>query len=285
MKLSILTATYNRAKYLPKLYESIMKNQENSNINAEWIIIDDGSTDNTKQVIDNLIKKESRDLKIKYIFQKNQGKMAAINRGMKEVTGELIVDCDSDDFFAENAFYTIEKNASKLIQNSQLYALCFLKSNTQGKISGNKFKQNYYESTMFDLYFKENIQGEKILVFNAQIRKNFKHELEDGEKFITEARMYHKMDSEYKVLCINKPIEIGDYIEDGYTKNIASTFKNSPKGYYKYFKEILNKGLDGVKLKKKIYVIKHFLYFFINKSSWTRQGTGTLMNSFLKNYA
>ena len=114
---------------------------------------------------------------------------------------------------------------------------------------------------MFDLYFKDDIEGEKILVFNARIRKRFKHELEKNEKFITEARMYHKMDNQYKILCINEAIETGDYIEDGYTKNIEKTFKESPEGYYKYFKEILQKDLKGVKMKKKIYVIKHFILF------------------------
>ena len=118
---------------------------------------------------------------------------------------------------------------------------------------------------MFDLYFKKEIGGEKILVFDSNIRKKFKHELEGKEKFVTEARMYHKMDKDYKILCINEIVEIGEYVEDGYTNNISKTFDNSPKGYYKYFKEILNKGLKGVTIKKKIYVIKHLLLFKLKK--------------------
>ena len=73
---------------------------------------------------------------------------------------------------------------------------------------------------MFDLYFKDDIQGEKIIVFNSKIRKQYYHILEKDEKFITEARMYHKMDEKYKLLAINEIIEQGSYIEDGYTKNI-----------------------------------------------------------------
>ena len=111
---------------------------------------------------------------------------------------------------------------------------------------------------MFELYFLDDVKGEKILVFNSKIRKQFEHELEKGEKFITEARMYHKMDEKYKILCINEAIEVGEYLNDGYTKNIKYTFKTSPKGYHKYFKEILQKGLKGMKFRKKIYVIKMF---------------------------
>lgn len=279
MILSILTATYNRAQYLQRIYESIINNQKTSNLEAEWIVIDDGSTDNSRQVIEKLIKKNHENatnsvknkITISYIYQQNQGKMVAINKGMGEATGELIIDCDSDDYFADKAFNVIETNAPQLLQNPELYALCFLKQDAKGNISGKKFEINYQKSTMFDLYFKQNIQGEKILVFNTSIRKKFKHELEENEKFVTEARMYHKMDQSYKILCINQAIEIGDYIEDGYTKNIAKTFKGSPRGYYKYFKEILKNGLKGVKLKKKLYIFKHFVYFWIlcQKSSST----------------
>ncbi len=263
MRLSILTATYNRSNYIQRIYNSIKENLKLIDWEIEWVIIDDGSTDNTKEKIYTwIIEAENIDkLNIKYIYQKNSGKMHAINKGMSQVTGNLIVDCDSDDYFSENAFLIIEKNASKLFKDKELYALCFLKENTNKMISGNTFNKNFFKTTMFDLYFKEDIEGEKILVFNTRIRKEFKHELEKNENFVTEARMYHKMDKKYKILCINESIEIGDYIKDGYTKNIIQIFKKNPNGYYKYFKEILQMGLKGVALKKKIYVIKHFLWF------------------------
>ena len=111
---------------------------------------------------------------------------------------------------------------------------------------------------MFDLYFKDEVDGEKILVFNSRIRKEFKHELEEGEKFVTEARMYHKMDEKYKILCINWAVEAGEYLDDGYTKNISKTFKSSPKGYYKYFKEILQKDLKGVSRRKRFYIRRNY---------------------------
>ena len=280
MKLSILTATYNRAKYLPKLYKSILENIETSSLKAEWIIINDGSTDNTEEVIEKFVL-ENR-IEIKYIFQENSGKMVAINKGMEEVTGELVVDCDSDDFFTVNAFKVIEQNAVKLLENEKIYALCFLKQDFWGNVSGKKFSTNYMESTMFDLYFKQDTQGEKILVFNTKIRKKFKHELEENEKFITEARMYHKMDEIYKLLCINKAIEMGDYQDDGYTKNIVETFKKNPNGYYKYFKEIFQKNLKGICFRKKIYILKSYCYFlFLRRNNNSKKNLlATLKSKF-----
>ena len=80
MKISILTATYNREKLLPKLYDSIVENYKTFK-DIEWIIMDDGSVDDTKKIVDKWIKKES--FKIDYHYQKNSGKMRAINNGMK----------------------------------------------------------------------------------------------------------------------------------------------------------------------------------------------------------
>lgn len=74
--------------------------------------------------------------------------------------------------------------------------------------------------------------------------------------------MYHEMDLKYKIKCINKPIMICDYKEDGYTKNIRKIFKENPYGHYAYFKEILEKhDMQGVPFKKRLYVIKHYILF------------------------
>ena len=279
MKLSILTATYNRAKYLPRLYESIKNNIKN-NINIEWIVVDDGATDNTKEIVQTFINENK--VEIKYLHQENGGKMKAINEAVKLATGELIVDCDDDDYFVENAFEIIEENAKLLLENEKLYGLVFLRKETDGRISGKEFLKDKQETTMFDLYFKDDIQGEKVIVFNSKIRKEFSHELENGEKFITEARMYHKMDEKYKLLTINIAIMQGSYIADGYSKNINKTFKKYPVGYYMYFKEILERKMQGVKFKKRLYAIKHFILFgYLTKNKFNSKIINDKFNKFL----
>ena len=74
--------------------------------------------------------------------------------------------------------------------------------------------------------------------------------------------MYHEMDLKYKMKCINKPIMICDYKDDGYTRNIHKIFVENPYGHLQYFKEILEKqNMTGVSLKKRLYVIKHYILF------------------------
>lgn len=256
LNISILTATYNRAKFLPRLYESISRNLEDD-ISIEWLIMDDGSMDNTQEIVGKF--KEYENLKIKYYFQENSGKMTAINNLTKRVKGELMIECDSDDYFSEGAIRNIKNAYFECEEKDELYAMCFLKYDQNGNNIGSNFKNE--KTTMFDLYFKEGEDGEKALVYFSNIRKEYKYKLEKNEKFGTEARLHHKLDEKYKIKCINEPIMICEYQKDGYTNNIKKIFKENPYGYYEYFKEILKRDMSGVKLSKRLYVIKHYILF------------------------
>ena len=114
MKISILTATYNRAQLLDKLYASILINSNNCpEVQLEWLVMDDGSTDNTRRIVEEYCKENLID--VKYFHQENQGKMTAINNLIKETTGDLIVECDSDDFFTKDAFKIIVQSLQECI--------------------------------------------------------------------------------------------------------------------------------------------------------------------------
>lgn len=257
MKFSILTATYNRAKCLPKLYESLIKNKSDS-YEIEWLIMDDGSKDETEQLIKDYV--EKNEIKIKFFKQQNQGKMTAINNLAQYVTGEIWIECDSDDYFTDGAFDKIKDLYEKNKERKDIYAFAFLKIDQNGNNMGNTFKKE--ETTMFDLYFKEGGTGEKALAFITEVRKKYRYGLEHNERFVTEARMYHKMDKDYKMICSNEYMMVCEYQEEGYTKNINKEFVNNPFGYYMYFYEILNDmDMKGVSFGKRLYVIKHFILF------------------------
>lgn len=277
MKISVLTPTFNRANFLERVYKSLLKNKEYIQ-NIEWLIMDDGSTDNTKSVIGKL--KDENKIEIKYYYQENQGKMVAINKLVEQSTGDLIVDCDSDDYFTKDAFKIIKEELEKYKEEKNIYGLCFLKYDQNGNNMGNNFKKE--KTTMFDLYFKEGETGEKAIVFYSNIRKQYKHELEKNERFVTEARMYHKIDEKYQMICVNKPIMKCEYQEKGYTKNISKQFKENPNGYYKYFQEILKKNMKGVTLKKRLYAIKHYILFsYLTKSKKNLKEIKNLINKII----
>ena len=261
MKISILTPTFNRAKLLDKLYTSILINSNNSNCDVEWLIMDDGSTDNTRMIVDTYMKENI--INVQYFYQENSGKMSAINELVKRCTGDLILECDSDDYLIPESFKIIEDALVQCKDMANIYAMAFLKYDQNGNNMGNNFPEDNYKSSMFDLYFKEGITGEKALVFNSSIRKKFKYRLENGEKFVTEARLHHEMDLHYNIKCFNKKIMICEYKNDGYSKNIDKLFLQNPKGYYEYFKEIFNQDMHGVTFSKRLYIYKHYILFAV----------------------
>ena len=285
MKLSILTATYNRANYLNKLYKSILQNS-NYGINVEWLIMDDGSTDETKNTVNKFIEEtiENKFLEIKYFYQKNQGKMSAINNLIEYLSNDsnLLIECDSDDYFSCNAFKIISEKY-ELIKNKQgIYALCFLKNNEKMGNIGNLFKDDNYETNMFNLYFKDGITGDKALVYITNIRKNYKYILEKNEKFVTEARIQNELDKKYNVVCFNLPIMICTYLQEGYSKNIKEIFLKNPFGYFEYFKQLLTFNMNGVLFSKRVYLIKHFILFsYLTKQKNPLKNVKGFFNRFL----
>ncbi len=272
MKISVLTPTYNRAKLLEKLYNSLIENQK-YNMDTEWLIMNDGSEDETKDVVKGFIAEKK--INIKYYEQENQGKMCAINNLIQYASGDLIIECDSDDYFTSDAFELIKENYVEDERN--IYALCFLKIDQNQKNMGKLFSKK--RTTMFDLYFKEKENGEKALVFYGDIRRKYKYELKNGEKFVTEASMYHKMDNDYQILCINKPIMICEYQESGYSQNITKEFEENPYGYYEYFKDIFTHNMSKVHISKRLYVIKHYILFsYLTKKGWNIKDVNGIIN-------
>ncbi len=255
MKISVLTPTYNRAELLKRLYASIVR--QNWKKDVQWLIMDDGSTDNTEQVVKVFI--EEHNIEVKYYKQSNSGKMTAINNLVKNAEGDLIIECDSDDYFSDDAFEIIRQAYEENKDRNDIYAMCFLKYDLNGNNIGQDLKKQ--ESKMFDLYFKDGENGEKALVYFAKIRKKYEYKLEKNEKFVTEARLHHEMDLKYNIKCYNEPIMICEYQKDGYTKNIQNIFIKNPYGYYEYFKEILQRDMKRVLIKKRLYVIKHYILF------------------------
>ena len=258
MKISILTPTYNRAYILGNLYNSLITNSKTNN-NFEWLIMDDGSTDNTKELVNSWIKENK--INIKYYYKNNSGKMNALNDLLEYVTGDIILEVDSDDYITDNSLSIIKKDYENLDKSLNIYGIVYPRK----LIGSNKHIDKSFEDktmTLFDMHFKYDLDFDMTITFFSIIRKKYKHELENCEKFITEDRMYHKMDKDYDGLLIKlDEIIVCEYMQDGYTKNIMKTFINSPYGYYSYFKEILTFDMKKIIFKKRLYILKHYILF------------------------
>lgn len=225
MKITILTPTYNRAYILDKLYESLKRQTQN---NFEWMIIDDGSSDNTKELIDEF--KKEKKVNINYYCKKNGGKHTALNYGIKKINNELTMIVDSDDYLTENAIEIINNYFNKYKDREDICGYSFLRCFPDGKVNGMKFPKNEYITSYIQCRLKDNITGDKAEVYFTDKLKEFPFLEIQGEKFLSEDYVWFQMGEKYKTVHINEAIYVGNYLEDGLTKNILKTKLNSPIG-------------------------------------------------------
>ena len=258
MKISIVTATYNRAAMLTRLYRSILENS-NQHADIEWLIMDDGSETSIEPLV--LAWQQEAKFPISLFRQENKGKMAALNALIPKTVGDIIIEMDDDDYFVPNIFIQIILDYQKIVHQERVAGIIYEKEFPK---NNRKMKTSLVGliRTLYDLHYKEKLDFDMALVFKGDYRRKFHHELEDGEKFVTEARMYYKMDQGMDGFLIRGiPIMICEYQEEGYSKNMDKQFKENPYGYYEYFKEILQRDFKGVNFSKRLYVIKHYILF------------------------
>lgn len=232
-KFTVFTATYNREYLLENVYNDLKKQTFKD---FEWLIVDDGSTDNTKELVEKFISEKNMD--IKYIYKKNGGKHTAINEGVKNSSGELFFILDSDDGILEDSLEVVN-NEWNLQENktglSGVVGLCILKD---GQIVGDKMPEDKKIYNFTDLYFKFKINGDKSLVFVTDILKKYSFPEVEGTNFLPESVVWHEISKTYDMVCVNKPLRRVEYLDDGLTKNILS--KNSLKGRAWEFLYLIN---------------------------------------------
>lgn len=207
--ITVLTPTYNRAQHLTKLYTSLT-NQKNKNF--EWLIIDDGSTDNTNDLVQSYI--DEKLISIRYIKKSNGGKHSALNIGFKEAKYEWVFIIDSDDIIRNEAIDIILKQTRQL--NSDFNSICILRAYPDGKIIGSEFP-DYLENYIDRAY--HNIKGDKADIIRKNAIKDFKFPEYEDENFMAESPLYLWLGSRGKTEFLNYPGYICEYLPGGLTDN------------------------------------------------------------------
>lgn len=226
-QLTIFTPTFNRAYCLRNLYESLLQQDKDSFI---WLVVDDGSTDNTKELINGFIR-ENR-IEIKYYYQDNAGKMAAHNKGAKICETDLFMCLDSDDTLSSNAVSTLCAFWESVRHKEDIAGIVaprkMINENGNEVVAGTSIPDVEY-STLSGLY-KLGYRGETALAFKTDVLRQFPFKIFKGEKFISEGSAYMQIDKFYKLAILDVPMMVCLYRNDGYTCNAIRHQVNSPKG-------------------------------------------------------
>jgi glycosyltransferase involved in cell wall biosynthesis len=232
---TVFTATYNRAHTLHRVYESL---KAQTYRDFEWLIIDDGSTDNTRELVKQW--QQENLFPIRYLYQENSGKHIAFNRGVREAKGELFLTFDSDDSCVPQALERFKYHWDSIPEDkkekfSAVTALCI---NQEGEQIGNSFPFEVTDSDSIEIRTKYGVVGEKWGFQRTEVLKMFPFPEIPGEKFITEGIVWNRLSRQYKTRYVNEKLRI--YYEDTNISLSHSSIEcrvKNPQGTITYYKE------------------------------------------------
>ena len=180
MRITVFTPAYNRGYIIENLYRSL---QRQSYRNFEWLVVDDGSTDDTEQRFSSFMLEEN-DFPIRYIKTENGGKHRAINRGLKETKGELFFIVDSDDYIVDDALEWVDKTEKSLPSDRSTYCgICGLRGYSLTEPIGSTFTGDILDIPSLERS-KYQIEGDKAEVYYTDILRRYPFPEFEGEKCV-----------------------------------------------------------------------------------------------------
>lgn len=254
--LTVFTPTYNRAGYLHRAYNSLVHQTYK---NFEWIIIDDGSTDDTGKVV-NEYKAEGK-LNIKYCFQQNGGKHSAFNRAIQMAKGNFFIVIDSDDAVKTNAFEVLIKYWNEIpdADKQSFFGVTGLCENQHGKLVGNDYPYSPFDSTPTESFYKYKIKGDKFGMMKTEVLKQYNFP-QLKASFYPEAFLWFTIGQKYKTRYINEVLLI-NYIEAKESlSKLNSTSKENANVFSDYYLFLIN-NFFKYSVYQPILFVKYFILY------------------------
>lgn len=229
-ELTIFTPTYNRAYCLPVLYQSLCRQtcQE-----FEWVIVDDGSVDNTRILVEQW-EKEGK-ICIRYFWQENSGKAQAHNRGVELAEGRLFTCVDSDDALDADG---VERIIAIWNEHPDKIGIISPKKGMDGRTT-TRWNGAVQYCTLYDAYRKYGLKGDAMLIYRTSVIRKYKFPVFHGEKFVKESYLYDRLDQEGVMYITKESFYRAEYLEDGYTLRMDSILRENPYGYQAYIMQRL----------------------------------------------
>ena len=230
--LTVFTPAFNRAHTLIRTYKSL---QAQTCKDFIWLVVDDGSTDNTAELICSW-KKENNNFEIQYIYKKNGGMHTAHNTSYENIYTELNVCIDSDDYMPEDAVELILEKWSK-IKNKGYAGIVGLDADScTGKVIGKDFQKGLQEITLSG-YYAAGGRGDKKQVYRTDIINKYPpYPTFEGEKYFSLSYKYLLIDQDYKLAVLNKILCYVEYQQDGSSNNMLRQYYVNPKGFAEWRK-------------------------------------------------
>ena len=224
--ITILTPAYNRASLLPRLFDSLLRQTFKD---FEWIVVDDGSTDNTHEVLASIKERCGDAFPMTCLYKENGGKHMAINMGVTRAQGELFFIVDSDDMLPPNALAIVAEEWRPISGDSNFGGVAGLDITMDTReVIGSGLPQEHIDCNAIDIRYRHHVTGDMKEVFRTEVLREFPFPEFAGERFCPEQLVWFRMARRYRLRYINKPIYIADYQPDGITAGITRARMRNP---------------------------------------------------------
>jgi glycosyltransferase involved in cell wall biosynthesis len=224
MKITVFTPTYNRASTLEGLYKSLC---EQTFSPFEWLIVDDGSADNTGELVRSFI--AGGRLEIRYIRQENGGKHSAVNRGVREARGKLFFIVDSDDSLVPNALERVWYHYGAVAGDGGFAGVSGCRYVPSGERLGGPLDFTTLDASLIDLRYRYKIRGDLAEVYKTEVLKGYPFPEIPGEKFVSEKIVWFKIALRYRLRFFNENIYRCEYLPGGLTYSSRKNRMKSPR--------------------------------------------------------
>ena len=233
--ITVLTATWNRASTLPRLKASL---EAQTYSNFEWLIVDDGSTDETIGLIEQWQLDSS--LAIILLRRQNGGKHRSVNDGMRAANGRWIFIVDSDDRLPNRAIENITIHLPSIEAIPNVAGLSGLKADFSGQIIGESFPAEMKFCDAISLTYRYGIRADKADVYKKEVLASFPFPEFEGERFLTEAVIWYRIaNAGYALLLTNEVLYECEYRGDGLSAHSLELRIANPIGTLLFYKEIV----------------------------------------------
>lgn len=265
--LTVFTPTFNRAYCLGELYKSLLRQK---NTDFKWLIIDDGSSDGTDKLVESW--QSEGKIEIQYYYKSNGGMHTAHNAAYELLETELNMCIDSDDYLTDDAVEKIldfwNKNKSENV--GAIYALDATKS---GEILGEKYPDDLKsfqgwgcKIVVYNDGKIHNVVGDKKCIAVTKYLKKYPPiPVFEGEKFYSLYWKQHFLERDYKILILNEPVCIVEYMPDGASMNKFKQYFTNAKGF-QHMRLMLMK--DSPTLKLRFIESMHYINSSIILRDW-----------------
>lgn len=228
--ITVLTPAFNRSHTIERVFESLVQQTDKR---FEWLVIDDGSTDDTAALVCEL--SERADFKIRYFHQPNAGKHVAINTGTALAETDWILILDSDDALTSDAIAAVQQGLADH-EADRLLGLCFRKAFFNGSFVGEN-KDIPAKLFLHPTAAGKLLKGDLAYIFRRSALLSHPFPVVPGEKFVPELYIWNKIGDDGNILFITqKSIYLCEYLADGYSNNFSHNLKRNPRGFLLYYR-------------------------------------------------